>query len=40
VDRLVHTFGRRETLARLHVRERRHSYARVRRPATHSGTVH
>lgn len=40
VDRVVDTFGRRETLARLHFREPSHRYARVRAPAVRASTVH
>lgn len=40
VDRLVNTFGRRETLARLHFRDPRHRYPRVRQEAGGASTVH
>lgn len=40
VDRLVSTFGRRETLARLHLREPRQSYLPVHERAAGASTVH
>lgn len=40
VDRLVDTFGRRETLARLHFREPSHRYPAVRPSAGGASTVH